>query len=901
MKKSLLILFLTLINGQALDITFRYIESPNDDFVRMFVPGEMNNWGPNSNGFINPNAPSLMLYSESTKSYNKTYSLDVGQTYLYKYHFHHNQSGSDYSWIPDPLNPEMTNDNYNNSILEVTDPLFFQATKHYDDEGMVDGISAGIFSSENIDIINLSIGDETIDIIDLYDSDTGILYYSVSPPTSIYESYLLEVVINGAAYTIIDQASITYDEIALPENIQMGPNWSNNQMTLAVYAPAQPVMQLLITTAGGSFDNSEAIIMNKATNYEDIWWIELTLENGVYDYQYLLMNGNKIADPLSRRIEDNKTRIEIGSGGISTADNYEWISDGFERPNLDTLIIYELHIDDYAAQGNGEGTFLDLVEKLDHIKQSGANAIELMPITVFPSEHSWGYDPELLSAVESNYGTPEQFKYLIDQAHIRGLAVIMDIVWNHIRPTSPIWQIQPDYNLNPYIKVHTELNPNETEGSWGMLEWDHFNIHTMNYINQVNQIWIDEYRIDGFRFDATQMIGWDMNQPEYGLIGITENISNLDSTFYQIAEHLPVDPWLINNTDFTSGWNDSFHDKLLNDIHGTYVSTATFMQQVIGLNEYSNTSNEYQFANQTIKYMVSHDEQSLIQEMTVFNNYDLDQALKIDQFYSILLFTSRGIPMLFQGQEFGLRTGWDDVNNNGDYDEEKLQYRPIDWSYLETDDGQSHFDHYSKLARFRKENPAFSKGEFYDLWRYTNERVIIYGYKDESSGNNGDQVVVIANFSDEDQTVTDVPFLSAGQWYNILDEGNNIMIEGLNYDEYSIESKSASVFSKNEWNLMLKEVSKSTYSNSIEAYPNPFNGRLNINLNVDANSDGILQLYNIKGELVKSWDNRLIRSGVSIIYWNPINNNGDNLSSGIYFISFQSSEINMKKKVIFLK
>ena len=477
----------------------------------------------------------------------------------------------------------------------------------------------------------------------------------------------------------------------------------------------------------------------------------------------------------------------------------------------------------------------------------------------------------------------------------------MDIVWNHIRPTSPIWQIQPDYNLNPYIKVHTELNPNETEGSWGMLEWDHFNIHTMNYINQVNQIWIDEYRIDGFRFDATQMIGWDMNQPEYGLIGITENINNLDSTFYQIAEHLPVDPWLINNTDFTSGWNDSFHDKLLNDIHGTYVSTATFMQQVIGLNEYSNTSNEYQFANQTIKYMVSHDEQSLIQEMTVFNNYDLDQALKIDQFYSILLFTSRGIPMLFQGQEFGLRTGWDDVNNNGDYDEEKLQYRPIDWSYLETDDGQSHFDHYSKLARFRKENPAFSKGEFYDLWRYTNERVIVYGYKDESSGNNGDQVVVIANFSDEDQTVTDVPFLSAGQWYNILNEGNNITIEGLNYDEYSIESRSASIFSKNEWNLMLKEVSKSTYSNSIEAYPNPFNGRLNINLNVDANSDGILQLYNIKGELVKSWDNRLIRSGISTIYWNPINNNGDNLTSGIYFISFQSLGVNMKKKVIFLK
>ena len=257
--------------------------------------------------------------------------------------------------------------------------------------------------------------------------------------------------------------------------------------------------------------------------------------------------------------------------------------------------------------------------------------------------------------------------------------------------------------------------------------------------------------------------------------------------------------------------------------------------------------------------------------------------------------------MLFQGQEFGLRTGWDDINNNGDYDEEKLQYRPIDWSYLDTDDGQSHFDHYSKLARFRKKNPAISKGEFYDLWRYTIERVIVYGYKDESADNNGDQVVVIANFSNEDQTVTDVPFLSSGQWYNILDEENNVILEGINYEEYLIESKSASIFSKNEWSLMVKDESKTIYSNSIEAYPNPFNGRLNITLNISANSDGTLQLYNIKGELVKSWDDRLIRSGVSTINWNPTNNKGDNLSSGIYFISYLSSELNMKKKVIFLK
>ena len=161
--------------------------------------------------------------------------------------------------------------------------------------------------------------------------------------------------------------------------------------------------------------------------------------------------------------------------------------------------------------GNGQGRFEHIIERLDYIKSIGVNAIELLPVTDFPGTHSWGYDPNLISAVESNYGTPEDFKMLVDQAHLRGIAVIMDIVWNHIRSSSPVWQIQPNYDLNPYIKLYNELNPNETEGSWGMLDWDHFNAHTVQYINQVNKIWLEEYKVDGFRYDATRMIGWNLS------------------------------------------------------------------------------------------------------------------------------------------------------------------------------------------------------------------------------------------------------------------------------------------------------------------------------------------------------------------------------------------------------
>ena len=116
--------------GQSLDVTFRYIKKPNDEFVSIFVPGTMpsgsvNDWGPNSNGTINPSAPSIMNFIDNTDSYQRTYSLDVGAQYLYKFHFHYDESGINNSWIPDPLNPETTNDGNDNSILNIVDPLFF--------------------------------------------------------------------------------------------------------------------------------------------------------------------------------------------------------------------------------------------------------------------------------------------------------------------------------------------------------------------------------------------------------------------------------------------------------------------------------------------------------------------------------------------------------------------------------------------------------------------------------------------------------------------------------------------------------------------------------------------------------------------------------------------------------
>ena len=327
------------------------------------------------------------------------------------------------------------------------------------------------------------------------------------------------------------------------------------------------------------------------------------------------------------------------------------------------------------------------------------------------------------------------------------------------------------------------------------------------------------------------------------------------------------------------------------------------MRQIVGLHEYSDWSDPYNSRTQAVKYMVSHDEQSILQEMVTFNSYSIEEARSRDKFYATILFTSLGIPMLFQGQEFGLQTGWDDDNNNGNYDDEKLQYRPVDWLLLNTEIGQSHLEHYSKLAKLRKSNPAFYEGTFYDLYRYTSQKVIVYGYKDESPNNNDDQVVVVANFSSLERTIENVPFLSPGIWYDALNP-TNVIITGEDnyYEEYYIPAKSAIVFTNRDYQLAIPSSNESVPDQFelVECYPNPFNGKLNIRYHINNVSDIYATIYDLSGKVIKSIESEPKYPGQHQLIWDTKTNNGDAVATGLYFISLSSKSRTKNKKVLYL-
>ena len=249
-----------------------------------------------------------------------------------------------------------------------------------------------------------------------------------------------------------------------------------------------------------------------------------------YEYLYELENGKLITDPWGRWVGLYGTRFSTGSYGLA-ADDYRWSLHSFTRPPLNRLVIYELHIGEFAGGafglGAGQAGFTHMSTLMGHFDSLGVNALELMPVndagSVGRSGNSWGYDLNSYTALEPSYGTPAEFKALVDSAHAHGIAVILDVVFNHQNDTGPLWQMLPDEVANPYFKSISDTRPNEDQLQF-FRDMDHWTPETQELVYTSLKMWIDEYRIDGFRYDYTQGIGWNVGQPDKGILGWVNRI-----------------------------------------------------------------------------------------------------------------------------------------------------------------------------------------------------------------------------------------------------------------------------------------------------------------------------------------------------------------------------------------
>ncbi len=800
MKSTILVLLTLLLSLQliaqtsadSVTVAFRCYYSSG---TTVTVPGEFNGWS---------SSASPMTYNSSLQCWTRSFVFKThasGRTLadsVYQYKFY--QGGT---WTSDPLNQDVNTADNNNSILRMSKLFWFDYNQFLSGTNITRmTVSLVHANSDNISSVMLSYGINanatltTVDVTSGFDASKRIWDWTLG--TSIPKAnYIRLVAINNHGdSTVYSRGGYIWYYRTMPAYVLNGVTLpsvaSNDSTSFRLRVSNKDYVLLRIAPTGQPVATATPIPLNH-DNGNDNWWINVKLAAGTYEYVYEIENNKQIMDPWGRYIGTNGTKFTVGAEGL-TADNYPWHSTSYQRPPLNKLVIYEMNPMEFAGGyyniAANQVNWLQLRSLLPYLDSLGVNAIELMPVTDFSSigysGFSWGYDINSYFALEPTFGTPASFKQFVDSAHSRGISIIMDMVFNHLNETSTLWQMQPDESLNPYFKLCTDLKYNEDNLCF-FRDLDHWTPETQELIYSSLKMWIDQYHIDGFRYDYTQGIGWNQSDTTYGVLGWANKIArDYNNTVYQIAEHLPESPALIYYSGMTGSWHGNFREKLFNEAASQNTSLVDYENLILGLgsigtNDYPGTPSNYADRTEPVNDCSNHDEQSLFYEMIHYQHIDTATALKRDRLYSTFMFTSLGIPMLWEGIEFGAPRG---------YDGNKLDYRPVEWNYYKTANGKTQFQYYHTLVMQRKYNPALYQGNLVTQYRYESDRVLVWGFNDPVTGA---QVEVIANLSGSSRTETNVPWLSAGVWYDVFDQ-SIFNAPGTSLPSFTIPAYTARVF-----------------------------------------------------------------------------------------------------------
>lgn len=445
-----------------------------------------------------------------------------------------------------------------------------------------------------------------------------------------------------------------------------------------------------------------------------------------------------------------------GNSVIYDQNAYQWQHDWeFKMPPWNEAVIYEMHPGTFNdAPGWGPGNWQSAIDKLDHLKELGINVVELMPSAEFAGDFSWGYNPAFPFAPESAYGTPDDLKRFVDEAHKRGIGVVMDVVYNHLGPSDlPQW----DFDGETYGKggeyFYTDWRASTP---WGDTRPDYGRSEVRDYLRDNALMWLRDYHMDGLRMDATKEIrnasgavnpqGWEL------LKSINDAVNREFPWKMVIAEDLGADPALTHpqGAGFDAQWDASF-------VHPVRQALTALSDSERDMNAVRDAI-QFKYngqASQRVIYTESHDEVAngksrIPTEVNPSNPGDVF-AKKRSILGAALTMTSPGIPMLFQGQEFLEDGHFDD----GD---------PLDWRKQQWFGGvQQAYEDLIHLRRNWNDNTAGLRGENVNVF-HTNNTDKVIAYQRWDKGGPGDDTIVIANFSNQAFSTYEIGLPSDGTW-----------------------------------------------------------------------------------------------------------------------------------------
>ncbi|MCB9882577.1 MAG: alpha amylase C-terminal domain-containing protein [Planctomycetes bacterium] len=379
-------------------------------------------------------------------------------------------------------------------------------------------------------------------------------------------------------------------------------------------------------------------------------------------YKYVIApQGSWRTDPYAGDVDDD-------ANAITLALQRSWAE--FHQPALDELVIYELHVGSFVWRGEGrQGTFETAMSRLGYLRDLGINAVQLLPSQEFPGDRSQGYNPSLLYAPETAYGTPEQFAALIDACHVHGIAVLLDVVYNHLGPNSLLWRYDGWYE-GLYGGLYF-YNDERAETPWGRTERpDYGRPAVRNYLADNARYWMHAYRIDGVRVDATAYIRnrqgsdhapWDSIADGWDLLRrINAQVRHEQPWKITIAEDLQgndamTQPLQEGGVGFTAQWDDTF----VHSLRAAATASRDESRDVARIGEALRRGGD---ALRRVIYVENHDtaQRERLGEAADRSGGESLHAHRMSALAAGVLLATPGIPLLFQGQEFLSRGAWKD-------------------------------------------------------------------------------------------------------------------------------------------------------------------------------------------------------------------------------------------------
>lgn len=466
-----------------------------------------------------------------------------------------------------------------------------------------------------------------------------------------------------------------------------------------------------------------------------------------YRYQIETPNGNLITHrgPCGKQIsEDYKSSVIVDA-------YYNWQCTDFHMPAWHELVLYEMHVGTFNAKQEADkpSTFEDCMKKIPYLQKLGVNAVSIMPICSFPGDYSWGYNPVDFYAVENVYGGPEKFKAFVDACHQAGIAVILDLVYNHAGPSDlDIWQFdgtcENEGGGQYFYEDHRASTP------WGHTRFDYGRNEVRTFLHDNAMMWLEEFRLDGARFDATVYIrkvdhmATDEELPDgYSLLQWINDAKNERSPWkIMIAEDVGSEPWVVKTTGeggagFDAQWDTEFVHQIrsqliaMNDADRDMEALKAVIEKRYG-----------DSAFQRVIYSESHDDVANGKARITYeiDGTEGDERSIFSKKRSILgagiVLTSPGIPMIFQGQEMLENLWFEDTE-------------PLDWFLAKKYKGI--IDAYRDLIHLRRNMHNTTKGlqgHHCEVVHVNNQEKVIAFHRWDT-GETGDDVMVVANFSNQ--------------------------------------------------------------------------------------------------------------------------------------------------------